>query len=422
MKPHPAIPMLLLLLAGASSPTAIVLPTGPPVLLTGDYGYLILRPEAQYREATRDHVQEEGFVPLKAGPTGLSSHALFDSILVAGRTVTLAVDGDPTAGYRLFADLDADGDLAKENPWVMKQGSAELWDFTGVRQTKEAYVADVETEVPQDPVSQDSRVPLRFRVILTEDLVQIPGEPRPTRQAVLAQSTLREGIVKSGGKAIRFALAGVGGVYGDDFNSVLFDLDGDGKLDPENRASSEYFWVWERNVNLNGRSYGFSVDRYGSRLTLTPLRRKLPDRPSLEVGHPAPDFAFTDLEGRRHRLKDYRGKVVLLDFWGIWCPACVENMKALAEAYRRLHDEGFEILGVHEGGHEPEVRKFIDEHGMAWPETLEAGKMPEGRPLQRLYRFFGAPNYFLIGRDGRLLTTGPHKPADLIRIAEQQLD
>ena len=59
---------------------------------------------------------------------------------------------------------------------------------------------------------------------------------------------------------------------------------------------------------------------------------------------------------------------------------------------------------------------------MIWPQTLETGEIPQGRPLQKLYRFLGAPHYFLIGRDGRILASDVHKPAEVVRIVEQQVE
>lgn len=409
---------LLLLAAGTSHRAAQVAATGPARLLSEEYGYLHLQPEREYREYLKRNEGDAELVLLGAAPTGLSEAALFSSEAVLGKVVPLAVDGDSEKGYSLIVDLNANGNLADDPRWPMQPRSVKLWDGA----EKPAYVADVDTKVPAEVGREKLSAAVRLWVAITEDMVLLPGETEPIREAVIAQATLREGTVKSRGRTIRFAVSGVAGIYGDDFNSVLFDLNGDRKLDPDNRLSSEYFWVWERDVKLNGEGYEFSVDRYGRSLTLTPLHRKVPERPSLEIGHEAPDFAFIDMDGRRHRLKDYRGKIVLLDFWGIWCPACVNHAPAVAEAYGKFHEKGFEILGIHSGGTEEQVRRFTEEHKMIWPQTLETGEFPQGRPLQKLYRFLGAPHYFLIGRDGRILASDVHKPAEIVRIVEQQLD
>ena len=418
-----AVVLLLALLVapGVTPPESIRFATGDPIVLEDDAGYLNLLPELEFRQETRKYAGEEGFVPLKTVPTGLSPKALFDTVEAFGHTVTLALDGSPQKGYRMVADLSADGDLRNDSSWPMERRRAEVWDPTGRRQMRDAWVGEIDSVVAWKSGGDGGPPRLEIRVIFTGDMVHYPGNPRPRPQALLAQSTLRTGRVSGLGREVAFALRGFGGIYDDDFNAVVFDLNADGRLDSTNRASSEYFWVWERNVNLNGKSFEFRVDPYGRDLTLKPLEEKLPERPSLEVGQPAPDFSFIDFEGKKRSLSDYRGKVVLLDFWGTWCAGCVAHTKELTDAYRKLHGKGFEILGVHCGGKEGEVRKFVAEHGMIWPQTIETGEIPQGRPLQTLYRFFGAPNYFLVDRDGTILTNNVRKPALLIEQAESRL-
>jgi peroxiredoxin len=422
---HPSSILVLVgfsLLAGATIHGSMKFVTHDPEILDDDAGYMELLPEAEFRQETSKYAGEAGFIPLKT-PTGLSPRALFDLLMVANYTVALAVDGTPEEGYRVMADLNADGDLRNDTSWPMERRRVQVGDFTGERKIKDAWVAEVDSAAGGKSGSEGSFGRIQFRVTFTGDTVHFPGDPRPRPQALLAQSTLRKGSVSGLGREVAFAVLGVGGIYDDDFNAVLFDLNGDGKLDPgvAARASAEYFWVWERKVKVNGKSYEFLVDHYGRDLTLKPLEERLPDRPSLEVGQPAPDFSFVDFEGKKRRLSDYRGKVVLLDFWGTWCAGCVAHAKVLADGYQRLHKKGFEILGVHGGGKREDVRKFVTEHGMTWPQTIETGEMPEGRPLQTLYRFFGAPNYFLVDRDGTLITNDVRKPALLIEEAEKRL-
>ena len=65
-----------------------------------------------------------------------------------------------------------------------------------------------------------------------------------------------------------------------------------------------------------------------------------------EVRRPAPELALPSLEGGTVRLSDYRGKVVLLNFWGTWCQPCKEETPALQRAYQKLRDQGLVIIGV----------------------------------------------------------------------------
>ena len=77
--------------------------------------------------------------------------------------------------------------------------------------------------------------------------------------------------------------------------------------------------------------------------------------------------------------------------------------------------------GVHLGGEKEKVESFAKSKGMSWPQTIESGEALQDRPLQRLYRFLGAPNYFLIDRDGTLLASGGLGPESLLVLAEKRL-
>ena len=59
-----------------------------------------------------------------------------------------------------------------------------------------------------------------------------------------------------------------------------------------------------------------------------------------------PDFAFTDRDGVRHRIADFRNRGALLDFWATWCAPCRAEAPVLAEVHRRFSDKGFVLIGV----------------------------------------------------------------------------
>ena len=89
-------------------------------------------------------------------------------------------------------------------------------------------------------------------------------------------------------------------------------------------------------------------------------------------------------------LRDYRGRVTLLAFWGTWCRPCAAEAPLLVELKKRYGPLGFSILGIHSGRDEPGVRAFAAEYGMDWPQILEesgsgmiklfrVGKLVQGR-------------------------------------------
>ena len=110
----------------------------------------------------------------------------------------------------------------------------------------------------------------------------------------------------------------------------------------------------------------------------------------------APDFAFTSSEGEHITLEDLRGKVVLLDFWGTWCPPCVESVPELRNLYKRYSKEGtFMIIGISSDSDEQEWREFTVKNKMVWPQYRD-----ENHRILRAYGIHAFPTYILIDHEG----------------------
>ncbi|MEX2462500.1 MAG: thiol-disulfide oxidoreductase ResA [Paenibacillaceae bacterium] len=121
-----------------------------------------------------------------------------------------------------------------------------------------------------------------------------------------------------------------------------------------------------------------------------------PRNDSIRSGELAPDFMVTDLEGKEIKLSDYRGKGVLLNFWGSWCAPCLSEMPRMNEAYR-AGIPGTEILTVNVGETRGTVEQFVHEHNLVFPVLID----PSGRAAES-YRVNGLPSTFLIDGDGRI--------------------
>jgi tetratricopeptide (TPR) repeat protein len=116
------------------------------------------------------------------------------------------------------------------------------------------------------------------------------------------------------------------------------------------------------------------------------------------VGAPAPDFALTTLDGRHLRLGDYRGRTLVINVWGSWCPPCrLETPDLIAEALQQA-SHGVAFLGVDTTEPAPAVRAFAAAKGVPYPQAAVA----ENSPFARDYDIRNYPTTFVIGPDGVL--------------------
>ena len=124
------------------------------------------------------------------------------------------------------------------------------------------------------------------------------------------------------------------------------------------------------------------------------------DANTVEVGQPVPDFAIRDVNGDIVRLSDFRGKVVVLNFWATWCPPCRAEMPDFQEVFEAREAAGdFAILAVDKLLEDTEdaVRQFVEEFGL----TFAVG-FDETDEIFERYNVRGLPSTFFIDRDGIL--------------------
>lgn len=122
-----------------------------------------------------------------------------------------------------------------------------------------------------------------------------------------------------------------------------------------------------------------------------------PQSTASDVGlnRPAPDFTLTDMQGRKVTLSQFRGKIVLLNFWATWCPPCVEEMPSLEQLHQRFKDQGLVLLAVNVEESYQTVSRFLQGKNYSFPILLDTAA-----EVQNTYQVFRFPETFVIDRNG----------------------
>jgi len=117
----------------------------------------------------------------------------------------------------------------------------------------------------------------------------------------------------------------------------------------------------------------------------------------LKVGDDAPDFVLKDMQGKEHKLSDYKGQGVFLNFWGTWCKPCEKEMPAMDRQYAVYKDQGVQVLAVNIAQTELEVQTFIDSYGLKFPIVIDKSKN-----VMTQYNIDPLPTTILISPDGKV--------------------
>jgi peroxiredoxin len=134
---------------------------------------------------------------------------------------------------------------------------------------------------------------------------------------------------------------------------------------------------------------------------------RLKNLENLQVGRPAPPISGTDLEGKPLKLEDYRGKVVVVVFWGSWCGPCMAEVPHERELHARLKDKPFALLGVSCGDPLDLAKETAKKHRMEWPCWWDGDETRSG-PIQTDYDTQHWPSVFVINAEGIIRAIDVH--------------
>jgi thiol-disulfide isomerase/thioredoxin len=306
-------------------------------------------------------------------------------------------DGLPIAfvetdgGAFLFVDANLDGRLTESERRPYQVG-------TGDRSADDILF-------PLTPAVRGvPELPFRCRV-------ETEGQGADTRRYVVFTAAFRaEGSIEIGGQRTLVSLpynirTGMVDVRR---GRLAIDMNGDGKLDPRLLWGREMTWldgdrviIRVRNRYVSLESGDFAARSFAFRAHAASEYRLI----EFHQGAVLQDFDFVDFDGRARKLSDFKGKHVLLDFWGSWCKPCLEQVPQLKALHERFRDRGFEILGIdYEYTASTEVvRPLLKEKAITWPNAT-----PESVKdlVKNRFRINGFPTLILVGPDG--IVVDPH--------------
>lgn len=117
--------------------------------------------------------------------------------------------------------------------------------------------------------------------------------------------------------------------------------------------------------------------------------------PKVAKPYKAFDFRLKSDKGKWHRLSQYRGKVVIINFWATWCPPCRYEMPSMERAWKKIKDKGVVILAINVGENEDKIFDFTGDYPMSFPVLMDI----KGTVIKK-YPVIGMPTTYIVSPDG----------------------
>ena len=339
---------------------------------------------------------------------------LYGQIAFGGKQYLVALDEPYGADAKLYVDANANGDLTDDPAptWEKKQGQGP----NGVQLTQ--YSGAFQLPLGADKAAGAEAGAAGEMVTLSAYRFD---KNDPQRQQL--KSTLMyysdyayEGEITLGGKSYDALLtdmaatgkfSAAGGAPQKPGTLLFLDINGDGKFTPR----GEVFEA-AKPFNVKGTTYAMAFPgEAGAPVKITTTNAKvaeIPLPPNHSVGAKITPFKAKRMDGKAVNFPaDYKGKVVLLDFWATWCGPCMAEVPGLVSAHQQFKPKGFEILGISldQPNAANQIKQVAQQHQMTWPHVYD-GKFWKA-DIAQAYGINSIPAAFLVDGDtGEILATG----------------